>query len=375
MIHMRAAKVLKVVHQRAGMRELLVKIDGQVERAISYDQLVGPLDAEEEVIVNTTAADLKLGTGGYHFVLSKSKLSAPLRASSGHIMKLRYTPCQLKVMSVEEQSSPHRKKIKDFRSLADRPVIAIPLHSMLAPVVALLKYVLGPSVKLAYVMTEGGALPLSFSKSVHELRERKLLDGVITAGHAFGGDYEAVNVYTGLIAASEVVAADVVVAGIGPGKVGTETTYGFSEIEQGEIMNAASILGARTIGVPRINFADRNYRHYGVSPHTLTVLSEVALRRCLVPLPMLTRVKMNVLRRQLRGAGIFRKHDVKEIAADLTFEALKRFKVDVETMGRTLLEEPDFFLAAGAGALLAATRISVPARAKSLSILETSGIQ
>ena len=55
-------------------------------------------------------------------------------------------------------------------------------------------------------MTDGAALPLALSDLVWQLRERGLLDSTITCGHAFGGDYEAVSVYSALAVARHIIA-------------------------------------------------------------------------------------------------------------------------------------------------------------------------
>ena len=52
-------------------------------------------------------------------------------------------------------------------------------------------------------MTDGAALPGAFSRLGVDLREAGLLDGWITCGQAFGGDLEAVTVWTGMLAAKE----------------------------------------------------------------------------------------------------------------------------------------------------------------------------
>ena len=57
-----------------------------------------------------------------------------------------------------------------------------------------------PDVRIAYVMTDGAALPGGFSRLVAELRAAGLVDGWITSGQAFGGELEAVTVWTGLLA-------------------------------------------------------------------------------------------------------------------------------------------------------------------------------
>ena len=79
-------------------------------------------------------------------------------------------------------------------------------------------------VALAYLMTDGAALPGGFSRLVHELRTG-LLDGWITCGQAFGGELEAVTMWSGLLAAKE-LEAEVIVVADGPGNLGTDTTWG-----------------------------------------------------------------------------------------------------------------------------------------------------
>ena len=52
-------------------------------------------------------------------------------------MKLRYTPFQVKVDSVEEQESDyHRYNRRTFETLDNMPVVVGTLHSMLTPFVA-----------------------------------------------------------------------------------------------------------------------------------------------------------------------------------------------------------------------------------------------
>ncbi len=87
---------------------------------------------------------------------------------------------------------------------------------------------------------------------------------------------ECTNIYTGLIAAKEVLKGDITIITMGPGIVGTGTKYGFSGIEQGQIIDAVNTLGGNPIVVPRISFRDLRERHKGMSHHTRTILSEIA---------------------------------------------------------------------------------------------------
>src|SRR5215831_19063098 len=118
-------------------------------------------------------------------------------------------------------------------------------------------------------MTDGAGLPLAMSDLVADLRERDLVDATVTCGHAFGGDYEAVSVYSALAVARHVAGADAAVVAMGPGIVGTGTRLGFSGIEAGPILDAATGLGGDPIACLRISFADERPRHQGVSHHTL----------------------------------------------------------------------------------------------------------
>ena len=77
-------------------------------------------------------------------------------------------------------------------------------------------------------MTDQGALPLAFSRSVAALRSAGLLAGSVTVGQSFGGDLEAVTVHSGLLAARLALAADLVILSQGPGNLGTGTRWGFS---------------------------------------------------------------------------------------------------------------------------------------------------
>ena len=97
-----------------------------------------------------------------------------------------------------------------------------PLHSMVGPVAAGAKRAGG--ARVVYVMTDGAALPGAFSRLVFDLRGAGLLDGWVTCGQAFGGELEAVTVWTGMLAAKEMLGADVIVVADGPGNLGTDTT-------------------------------------------------------------------------------------------------------------------------------------------------------
>ena len=88
-------------------------------------------------------------------------------------------------------------------------------------------------------MSDQGALPLAFSRSVAALRDAGLLAATVTVGQAFGGDLEAVTVHSGLLAARLALRADLAIVTQGPGNLGTGTRWGFSGVSAGEAVNAA----------------------------------------------------------------------------------------------------------------------------------------
>jgi hypothetical protein len=348
--------VTRVERVRAGAQELLVRVADREERAINYPDLLGEVRPGERVLLNTTAVRAALGTGGYHFVMKREDTPQTPPERTGHIVKLRYTPLQFRCASVEEQDSRYREAIEACEGLDDMPVIVAPLHSHIAPAAAAAKALL-PEARIAYIMTDTAALPLGFSQLVPTLKEAGLLDVAITVGQAFGGDYEAVNVYTGLLAARAVVAAAIAIVAQGPGNVGTETEWGFGSIAQGDQINAAAVLDGFPIAVPRISFADSRPRHRGVSRQSLVALGRVALVQAVVAVPNMSPEKLEFVHRQLDDEGITAKHEVIVAKGEIGLEELASRSVAVKTMGRTVEEDPEFFLAAGAAGVIAAERL------------------
>ncbi|MBO0836356.1 MAG: DUF3866 family protein, partial [Actinobacteria bacterium] len=263
MIRWRSGTVTAVRREWPGAAEIMVTVDGTDVRALAYPALVGRPRAGDRVLLNTTALDLRLGTGGYAFVIAipdrlppdapgvsgaspdapgarPGAPDAPLQ--SGHIVKSRYTPLQATLSSVDEQGSPYHEVLRDASSVDGMPVVVADLHSALPAVLAGLPGGDGSRPRVAYVMTDGGALPAWFSRAVAGLREAGWLAGTVTTGQSFGGDLEAVTVHTGLLAARHVLGADVAIVAQGPGNLGTGTRWGFSGVAAGEAVNAAAVL-------------------------------------------------------------------------------------------------------------------------------------
>lgn len=349
MISKRVGIVESIVSQTETLDDIRVNINGEIQRAYNYPKLSGIVDIGDEVVLNTTAVELSLGTGGYHFVITNLNNLESSLTEGGHIMKLRYTPLQIKVDSVEEQESIYHDKFGDFTELEDLPVVVGTLHSMLTPFVASFKRN-NPNKKLVYIMTDGASLPIYLSKNVDILKEKKLIDSTITIGNAFGGDYECINIYTALITAKEILKADVVFVSMGPGIAGTGTKYGFTGIEQGSILDAIRKLGGRAIAIPRISFADKRERHQGISHHSMTVFEEIVNVNVDIPITIYDDEKLKFIKEQVKSSGLDKKHNIIYIDNNKTKEDLDYFNLKVKSMGRNYEQDEAFFKAASTAA-------------------------
>ncbi|MFW6022695.1 MAG: DUF3866 family protein [Halanaerobiaceae bacterium] len=354
-INLCKAEVIEIIDSYEDVTFLkVIDTDEDICKAVNYDMITGKISIGDQIVINTTAVQLSLGTGGYHFVLLNldngfqkkdiavdENISAVESKQNGHIMKMRYTPLQLRTLSAEEEDSPYYDKIKKFQSLSNLPVIIIPLHSLLAPLVICHKHMY-PDKKIVYIMSEGGSLALPFSNLVRKLKADNYLDKTITIGNAFGGDFEAVNIFTGLITASEVADADLIVVGIGPGIVGTSTKYGFSGVENSFVEKAVRTLGGKSIIVPRISFADKRKRHYGISHHTLTMLQDLITDPVEISFP-----DNEYIKEQVYSEKIIDKHDVYFYNIDEIKKILQDSSFRFNSMGRGFGDDPLFFLTAG----------------------------
>lgn len=357
MLGLEWAVVVEVSGARPGLDELAVEREGRRERAIGYHQFTGPLRPGDRVLLNTAAMRLGLGTGGYHFVVARmpreSEEQTEPFAPPGHIIKLRYTPLQFPCLTVEAPESPHHAAMAASDSIVGMPVLAASLHSQIAPAAVGIRLE-RRKARIAYIMTDTAALPIAFSRLATELRERGLIDLTITVGQAFGGDLEAVNLYSGLLAARAVGEADVAIVCQGPGNVGTGTDFGFSGIGQADALNAAAALGGRPVAALRISFADPRPRHQGVSRHSLMVLGRAVLAADLiVAIPQLEESKARLIRRQLEEAHIHEIHRIWEDDGEPVLREMARLGLEVKTMGRGVAEDREFFLAAGAAGVAA----------------------
>jgi hypothetical protein len=344
-IRWRAGTVTAVGRAWEGALELRCSVGAEEMRALAYPRLVGVPEVGDRVLLNTTALAKGLGTGGYAFVVAVPERLPPDPVGVGHLVKARYTPLQATVLGVDEQESPHHAALEAADDLAGMVVVVADLHSALPAVLAGL-LAERPDARVAYVMTDGGALPLWFSRSVSSLRENGWLAATVTVGQAYGGDLEAVTLHTGLLAARHVVGADVAIVAQGPGNLGTGTRWGFSGVAAGEAVNAVAALRGRAVASLRVSDADPRERHRGVSHHSLTAYGRVALAPAEVVVPLLEGAFGQEVRRQ--SAELAPPHRLVEVAVDGLTEALAATPVPLSTMGRGLTGDLAYFLGVAA---------------------------
>ncbi len=349
----RTGKVVRLIEERRGLQRVEVDLGDGPERAYTLPQLTGPVAVGDRVVVNTTAVELGLGTGGWHVVHWNLARDEWHERGPGHVFKGRYTSIQSDVGSAEE----HLESLAEVESIGGMPVVAAALHSQVPAVTAAFK-ARAPGKRLAYVMTDGAGLPLALSDLVATLCARGLVDETITCGHAFGGGHEAVSIYSALAVARHVADADAVVVAMGPGIVGTNTRLGFSGMEVGTILDAAHALGGVPIACLRISFADERPRHYGLSHHTATALRVATRERVLVAVPRLENwAQSERLRADLEAAGVVRRHELVDVDAPDALDLLGRYDLQVESMGRPAADDPAMFQAAAAAGALAASYV------------------
>jgi hypothetical protein len=296
-------------------RQLTVDVDGEERPAVAYEELTGPNEVGDEVVVNVAARELGLGSGGFDIVhVNLTRGLAGTGIEGAHVMKLNYTPLQHAVDPVEAA---------ELELPLEKPVAVCFLHAQL-PCVAWAARGRG---RIGYVQTGGGALPGSHSRVVAELLERGLLAGHVCAGPAFGGEHDAITTIGGLHAGLTNLDWDAAVAGPGPGILGSATALGHGGMAALDTAHAALALGCRTIIVPRMSSGDARARHWGVSHHTRTVL-DLVLKPVAVAAP-----------------------------ADEDLAGYLASGLPATTMGRSAGEDPTFFMAALAGGRVLAEAI------------------
>jgi uncharacterized protein DUF3866 len=352
----KGAVELTVARRDAGAEEVL---------ALAYTDLMAAPAVGDRVLLNVAALERGLGTGGYALVIAvldaEGRVTAQPPQPSGHLVKARYLPLQAMVAGADEQGSAYHELLADADSIDAMPVVVADLHSALAPILLAIEYD-RPGTRVVYLMSDQGALPLAFSRSVAELGAAGLLAGTVTVGQAFGGDLEAVTVHSGLLAARLALDAEVVVVTQGPGNLGTGTRWGFSGVNAGEAINAAATLGGRPVATLRISGADSRERHRGVSHHSLTAYGRVALHPADIAVPDLAGDPSPAMARlaEIVADGVQQLSRHRLVKVDLTGlrTVLAESPLRLSSMGRGPEDDPAYFLAAAAAGRHAATLLN-----------------
>src|SRR3954466_5434940 len=211
MLTLRRGRVSAITSRADGLTRL--EVDGAP--CVAYPRLTGPVALGDDVLVNVQARKLELGSGGFDVLYANMTRGLYLSAEEGaHVMKLPYARARAAARHAEEgRVLPE--------SLDGLRVVCCSLHSQVAPVCA----GIGAGRRVAYVQLPGGALPVSLSDTLRELRARELIETTVAVDACFDGDVQCVSIASALLwCASQ--GFEVAVVGIGPGGVGTGRRVG-----------------------------------------------------------------------------------------------------------------------------------------------------
>ena len=257
MLTLRRGRVTAVNARAEGLARL--EVDGVP--CVAYPRLTGPVALGDDVIVNVQARELELGSGGFDVLYVNLTRGLDLAGEPGaHVMKLPYTPAQA--------AARHAEEGRELPATLDGlPVVCCSLHSQVAPVCA----GIGEGVRIAYMQLPGGALPVSLSDTLRVLRERGLVAVTVGVDACLDGDVQCVSAASALLwCATE--GYEVAVCAVGPGVVGTGSSFGHGGLAAASAAHAAAALGGEPIIAVRASEADPRERHRGVSHHVRDVL-------------------------------------------------------------------------------------------------------
>ncbi|MDQ0205768.1 DUF3866 family protein [Alkalicoccobacillus murimartini] len=337
----RWTRVLEVTYEDKDV-QLLATIDTKYP-AIVQKRFTPAVSKGTYIKVNTTATELALGTGGYDVV--KEVLASRLVAqeTKGHIMRLRYTPLQQSVMTVEEPASPHHALFQQPFSLNGKKVLLGELHSMV-PLACYVAKEMNQSLSCCVIFDDTASLLLDTSHHVRTLKKETWFHS-ITIGQSFGGEFEAVSLPSALQFASQSLQADLIMISVGPGVVGTGTVYGNSAVDMAGWANTVGALDGKPVWIPRLSFADRRHRHYGLSHHTVTPLCTLTYAPSILPFPYLDSAQMKLVKSQLSESKLTKHHvhySTQRSDSSLLNRVLLQLE-DLTTMGRGYADDPLFF--------------------------------
>lgn len=338
---------------------------GDTCKAICYPDLIGNAEPGDIIQIEVSPLAKQLGTGGAAMTIAnESRLPLDELPNPGHLMKARYTPYQKMVLGADEPDSPYHNVLQSADSLHGLPVLVADLHSALPAIVAGFLHA-NPQGRIGYIQTDGGALPLSYSRTVDGLKNQGLLAATITCGQSYGGDYEAVSLPSALFIAELVAKLDAVIVCQGPGNLGTDTQWGFSGIESAEALRITATLQGQPVAVLRMSSGDARPRHFGISHHSVTALTWMNLPPVTVPLPIFQNDSaiespladpdgdfVPIVNSQV--SLLQEHHRIVEVSTAGLYQVLQDFPIRLSTMSRSLDQDPAAFLAAACAGVYAA---------------------
>ena len=165
-------------------------------------QLVGTPVVGDVVLLNTNALDLDLGTGGHAMVVALPD-RLPRRHSPGRAHRQGALH-----PAAGDGRQRGRAGVGAPRRCSPRPTTwpgsrwSSPICTRRCRRSAWRSPPIGPATRVVYVMTDGGALADAATPvPCRRCASAGLLAGTVTAGQAYGGDHEAVNVHSALLVA------------------------------------------------------------------------------------------------------------------------------------------------------------------------------
>lgn len=348
MLSLETGRVVEIVYINDKIQILSVEIEHKsiIEKAINYIDETGICSLMDMVVINSIGNRLKLGTGGYNLVylnltVNLKENEVPDR-NHGHIIKMKYTPGQIRVKTVEENIED--RNIFDMEAkLTPRPVIFAILHSMLFPLVKTIKYI-NPNTNISCVYTYGGAMNANNSFILKRMKESGLINSIITAGECYGGDYESINIVTGILFGFNKLKSDIIVICCGPGVAGSSTFYGFSTFDFIGSIYSVKLLGLFPVLIPRISMADKRERHMGLSMQSISILQALDFP---IDLPVYRDNEdisgFKLVYNQLNKYYLINKHNVHFINNEIIKKTMDSLDSDIKVMGRSYAEDPWFF--------------------------------
>jgi len=345
MLVLRRGTVVHADPVDGAQQRFTVEIDGQERRATGDVPLHGETAAGDDVVVNTQAVDLALGSGGADILhVNLTRGLGREGVPGAHVMKLNYTSLQHAVLPVEGE---------ELHVPLGRPVAVFGLHGQLAPIAWAFAQA-APGARLGYVQTAGGALPGGHSRVVARMRGEGLLAGHLTAAPAFGGEGEAITTAGALQHGLHDLGWDAAVVGPGPGILGSGSALGHGGLIALDSAHTGLALGCQVVLCARMSSGDPRPRHQGLSHHTATVL-RLLLAPVEVALPDGTAGAAGpdgvAPAAHVTGLG----HTATTVGAELG--GYRASGLPASTMGRTIDEDEPFFAAALACGTALAARI------------------